>query len=446
MKKLLTLIIASFFVSIGYAYDASDVEDSTSVKLWVDSTSIIHKYKVQMDSLSFEFAHEMGIDMDDLPDNPLYYRLFMPLALYKSTISEAITPFDESQSKDDDYELLPIEDFSIDTDNELMRHINDALLKIYLEHPGLIKMTEEELMSVTGPVAITHDAVVGLQKRIDSETRVYSKEAPEFVVNKPVYWSTLGNFQGKYTQSYYSDNWYKGGEKNHSFLAQIVMEAKYAKKQTTLENKLEMKLGYYTTEVNGEKTLKTNEDLLRMTSKYGLRAINSWYYSAQIQGYTQFMPVYDNKQNLKSKFFAPAYGSVSVGMDYKPKFKNNNITLSAMLSPISYNCRYVSVDSIVTKFGIDDGKNYMYTIGSKIDVNWTWKFLKNFKWTGKAQYYSNYESVEANIENTLDYMLSKYISLQFFVHWRFDDSVKPDDKMHYNQLKEFFTLNFNYSW
>lgn len=445
MKKLFTLTIALFFVSIGYANDALSVYDTTAVKLWVDSVSIINKYKSQIDSLSFEFANELGIDMDDLSDNPLYFRLFMPLTLYKSAISEAITPYEESQKNEDD-ELLPIDDLSKDSDDELIRHINNALLRIYLEHPELVKMTEEELMSVNGPVSITHESAVGIQKKINSEMQVHSADAPEFVVNKPVYWSTLGNFQGKYTQSYYSDNWYKGGENNHSFLAQVVLEAKYAKKQTTLDNKLEMKLGYYTTEVDGKRTLKTNDDLLRVTSKYGLKAINSWYYSAQIQGYTQFMPVYDNKQNLKSKFFAPVYGSLSVGMDYKPKFKNKDIILSALLSPISYNCRYVSVDSIANKFGIDEGRNYKYTIGSKIDANWTWKFMKNFKWTGKAQYYSNYESVEANIENTLDYMLSKYISLQFFVHWRFDDSVKPDDKFHYNQLKEFLTLNFNYSW
>lgn len=445
MKKLFVLTIALFCVVIGYAYNTENVEDTAAVKLWVDSTSIVNKYKAKMDSLSIEFASDMGIDMDDLSDNPIYFRLFMPLTLYKSAISEAITPSEEPQKSDDDG-LLPIDDLSKDSDYELMRHINNTLLRVYMEHPELVKMTEDELMSVKGPVSIIPDPAVGLKNRFDSKAEVHSTEAPEFVVNKPIYWSTFGNFQGKYTQSYYSDNWYKGGEKNHSFLAQVVLEAKYAKKQTTLDNKLEMKLGYYTTEINGERTLKTNEDLLRATSKYGLKAVNSWYYSAQIQGYTQFMPVYDNKDNLKSKFFAPVYGSLSVGMDYKPKFKNKNITLSALLSPISYNCRYVSVDSIANKFGIDKGKNYKYTIGSKIDANWTWKFLKNFKWTGKAQYYSNYESVEANIENTLDYMLSKYISLQFFVHWRYDDSVKPDDKFHYNQLKEFLTLNFNYSW
>jgi hypothetical protein len=165
------------------------------------------------------------------------------------------------------------------------------------------------------------------------------------------------------------------------------------------------------------------------------------------------MAVYDKKvpTKLKSKFFAPAYGNISIGMDYKPKFKNKNITLSVQLSPLSYNCRYVSVDSIVTSYGIKEGENFMKTIGSRMESNLKWKMFTDFNWTSKLQYFTNYESVEFNIENTLDYQLSKYFSIQFFFHWRFDDSVKrKKDKdgelMGYGQFREFLTLNFNYSW
>ena len=165
------------------------------------------------------------------------------------------------------------------------------------------------------------------------------------------------------------------------------------------------------------------------------------------------MPVYDTKvtTKLKSKFFAPVYGNLSVGMDFKPKLKRKNSSLSILLSPLSYNCRYVSVDSIAANYGIEQGKNYKYTIGSRFDGNIKWTFLEDFTWTSKAQYYTNYESAEINFENTLDYRFSRYFSLQFFCHWRFDDSVKrKKDKdgnlMGYSQFKEFLTLNFNYAW
>lgn len=399
------------------------------------------------DSLAVEYAEEL--DVQDISDNPLYFRLFMPLALYNSAIDDAIVP-EQAAAAVTDAELLPVE--KVDSvDDALIRHINQALVRMYMEHPELVEITEEELMSVKAPTAVTQDAAVGIKKEVIATVDVNKDTAvPELVTLKPKYWKVFGNFQGKYTQSYFSDNWYKGGDNNHSVLGQVTVQANYAKNHTTLDNKLEMKLGYVTTEEmkDGEKvkSLKTNQDQLRITSKYGLRAIENWYYSAQLQGNTQFMPVRDNKDNLKSKFFAPVYGSLSIGMDYKPKFKNKDLTLSVQLSPLSYDCRYVSEVDLATRYGIEKGKQFKYTIGSRVDTNLTWKFLKDFKLTTKANYFTGFEHVEANVENTLDYQLSKYFSIQFFMHWRFDDSVKRDADLGYSQLKEFLTLNFNYSW
>ena len=432
---------------------AQEVSDS-SKSAFPDTIVIPERYKARLDSLSSLFD---DIDSDpyyyDISDNPLYFRLFMPLVMYGSAISEAIVPEPAEQKERD--ELLPLEPMVDESDRTLSRMIDETLAKIYLEHPELVKMTEEELMGVQSVMPLSEDMATGI--RLNETTargrRPTIEKSPDMAVPKQRYWKVFGNFQGKYTQSYYSDNWYQGGESNHSILGQINMEADYAKNHTTFDNKLELKLGYYTTEVDGKSTLRTNEDLIRFTSKYGLKAFDNWYYSSQFQGYTQFMPVYDTKvpTKLKSKFFAPAYGNLSVGMDYKPKFKKKNITLSVMLSPISYNCRYVSVDSIATNFGIDAGKNFKYTVGSRFDGNIKWTFLEDFTWTSKAQFYTSYEGTEANWENTIDYRLTKYLSLQFFCHWRFDDSVKRKlDKdgnlMSYSQFKEFLTLNFNYAW
>ena len=421
-----------------------------------DTVVISNDLKSLLDSISYEFEDEIAyvdVSFDEVSDNPLYYKLFMPLVLYGSAVSEAISPNPRDGALSDS--LLPLDPIETGSDRTLARMIDEALVKVYLEHPELVKMTEEELMGVPGIIPISEDMAMGIHLGDSraSGRKPSNENDPDMVHSRPRYWKTFGNFQGKYTQSYYSETWYKGGESNHSILGQINFEANYAKKQTTFDNKLELKLGYYTTEINGENTFRTNEDLIRLTSKYGLKAYESWYYSAQFQGYTQFMPVYDTKVTtlLKSKFFAPAYGNLSIGMDYKPKFKNKNITLSMLLSPFSYNCRYVSVDSIATNFGIDKGKNFKYTIGSRLDGNLKWKFLEDFTWTSKAQFYTSYESTEMNFENTIDYKLSKYLSLQFFCHWRFDDSVKrkknkEGELMGYSQFKEFLTLNFNYAW
>lgn len=427
---------------------------SDSVRMILpDTLSVYSKLKARMDSLANPFDDVFDVSFDDISDNPLYYKLFMPLVLYGSAVSDAISP--ERGNEEEQDSLLMLEPLETGNDHTLAKMIDEALLRIYLEHPELVKMTESELMDVPGIIPISENIGSGIRLK-DARAGGLAPsddDAPERVKSRIRYWKTFGNFQGKYTQSHYSDNWYKGGESNHSILGQINLEADYARNQTTFDNKLELKLGYYTTQATGKNTFRTNEDLIRFTSKYGLKAFENWYYSAQFQGYTQFMPVWDIKDDtkLKSRFMAPAYGNVSIGMDYKPKFKKKGITLSVLLSPFSYNCKYSAVDSIATNFGIDKGKQFKSSFGSRFDGNLKWTVIENLTWTSKAQFYTTYESTEVNLENTIDYKLSKYLSLQFFCHWRFDDSVKrkkdrDGNLMGYGQFKEFFTLNFNYAW
>ena len=431
---------------------AQEVRD-TAGRILPDTIAISERFRAHLDSLVLPLSNDVEITADDISDNPIYYKLFMPLVLYGSALSEAISP--ERNDMIDQDNLLPLAPLEEGNDHTLSRMIDEALVRIYLEHPELVQMTEAELMNVPGIIPITEDMASGIRLK-DTRAGGYapSDRSPERVRSKLRYWKTFGSFQGKYTQSYYSDNWYKGGESNHSILGQLTLEADYAKNHTTFDNKMELKLGYYnTSQVNGRNTFRTNEDLIRFTSKYGLKAFENWYYSAQFQGYTQFAPVWDTKvpTKLKSKFMAPAYGNLSFGLDYKPKFKKKGITLSVLLSPLSYNCKYSAVDSIATTFGIDAGKRVKNSFGSRFDGNLKWTFLEDFTWTNKTQFYTTYESTEINFENTIDYRLSKYLSLQFFCHWRFDDSVKrkkdKDGKlMGYSQFKEFLTLNFNYAW
>ena len=452
MRKLTTICMAAFaLLALPITVTAQHSRDS--LRRILPDTIVVNRLRNRLDTMSIMYENNgMDISFDDISDNPLYYKLFMPLVLYRSAVSEAIVPDAESGADNDS--LLPVKPLDLGYDNTLSKMIDEVLVKVYLEHPELVEMTEAELMNVPGVIPISEDITSGIQLKDARQGYEPASVSPERVRSKRRYWKTFGNFQGKYTQSYYSDNWYKGGESNHSILGQINLEADYAKNQTTFDNKLELKLGYYnTSQVNGRSSFRTNEDLIRFTSKFGLKAFDNWYYSSQFQGYTQFAPVWDTKDpgKLKSRFMAPAYGNLSIGLDYKPKFKKKGITLSVLLSPLSYNLKYSAVDSIATTFGIDAGKQVKNSFGSRFDGNLKWTFLEDFTWTNKTQFYTTYESTEINFENTIDYRLSKYLSLQFFIHWRFDDSVKrKTDKngnlMGYGQFKEFLTLNFNYAW
>ncbi|MCQ2110042.1 MAG: DUF3078 domain-containing protein [Bacteroidaceae bacterium] len=383
-----------------------------------------------------ELETEADSDGDDLSDNPIYYRLFMPLTLYNGILSG-------KELGNETYEAT-----ELNGDELLNRQISQALLNAYLTNPELIDHTEDDLQEASGPVTIDNNNRVGVSLDITPEIKVNNKaETPDLITYKPRYWKHPGKASVKFTQNKISDNWYKGGESNQSLLVQLQQDMNYAKEKFTFDNKLEAKLGYYTTTVNDEKTFKTNDDLFRITSKVGLKAFKYWSYTTQLQAYTQFMDVRDKNGNLKSLFLAPGYANIAVGLDYKPKFKKNTTTLSLVLAPLTFNSRYVSIDRLAPNYGIEEGKNFMYTIGSSIDANWKLSILEDIKWTGKARYFTNFEYVETNWENTFDYSFNKYFSIQLFIQWRFDDSAKKkDEKLGYHQYKEFLTFNFNYSW
>ena len=192
----------------------------------------------------------------NLSDNPFYFRLFMPLTFYSSVIDDAVAlpgqVFDnlDEKPKNTIFSLLRIYIEGVGFD----KNINEVLLNIYMNYPDMVRMTEHELRTILGSVDLDPEEMVdGLIRNASPEGRRLSdKHEPDPVNIKPRYWKKFGRFSGKYTQSQYSDNWYKGGESNHSVLAQVTLEANYAKNQTTLDNKLETKLGYYTTEVDAQ--------------------------------------------------------------------------------------------------------------------------------------------------------------------------------------------------
>ena len=79
-----------------------------------DTVVISNDLKSLLDSISYEFEDEiayMDVSFDEISDNPLYYKLFMPLVLYGSAVSEAISPNPRDGALSDS--LLPLDPISV---------------------------------------------------------------------------------------------------------------------------------------------------------------------------------------------------------------------------------------------------------------------------------------------------------------------------------------------
>ena len=365
-----------------------------------------------------------------------YYRLFAPLTFYHNVANKSLALDSESAGKD-----------------SVSDAIDAALMKIYLNRPDLVSTTESNLIE-TGAI------IDNVDKPIENQVEFVEKvdepvltEIPQVIpdtvmVQKPRFWTYKGDGFLQFMQNFVSGNWYKGGESNYSMVGSLTLEANYDNKDKwRWDNKLEMKLGFLHSHSDSLHKVKSNEDLIRFTSKVGLQASHRWYYTLQLQTYTQFTPGYkSNDPKVYSDFFSPFNLNLGLGMDYKVESKNKRLTGTINLSPVAINYRYVGRLSLSTSYGLDEGKHSMAEFGPNMTADIVWKFNDVVTWKSRFYAFTSFKRAEIEWENTFELRVTKYISANLFLFPRFDDAYKYDADLGYWQFKEFSSLGFAYTF
>lgn len=322
------------------------------------------------------------------------------------------------------------------------------LLSVYLNHPELVRNTQESL-EAAGP-AIAPKTVTG------NPSAVVKKSAPQepdalpldVVVLKPNFWTFGGDYYLQLLQNYLTDNWYQGGESNYSLMGQVKLVANYNNKQKVRwDNTLEMKYGLQTTRSDTVHKTRPTEDLIRYTGKLGLQATRQWYYTFQLIAQTQWARHYStNSSRVQSDFFSPFNLNLSVGMDYNVRWLKNRLTGSVHLAPLAYNFKYCGRLALSARNGIDAGKHSLNDFGSQTTVSLNWKFSDNASWSTRLYWYTTYKRTEAEWENTFSFQFNRYLATKVFLYPRFDDGVRRDADLGYWMFKEFVSVGFSYSF
>ncbi len=364
-----------------------------------------------------------------------YFRLFAPMTFYHNIANKSLSIEPDQTGSD------PVADA-----------IDAALLHIYLNRPDLVNTTETELQE-TGNVRDDVDQPiknqVKLVEKVESPVIDMPDDVPtEILIQKPKFWTKKGDGYLQFMQNFVSDNWYKGGESNYSMVGAVTLEANYDNRNKwKWDNKLEMKLGFMHTRTDSVHKFKSNEDLIRFTSKVGLEAAKNWYYTLQFLAYTQFTRgLKANDLNTYSDFMSPFNLNLGVGMDYKVASKNNRLTGTVNLSPLAVNYRYVDRLDLATSYGLDEGKHSLVDFGSQVTADVTWKINDVVSWKSRLYAFTSYKRAEIEWENTFTLRVSKYISANLFLFPRFDDSGVKDDNLGYLQFKEYSSIGFTYGF
>ena len=361
-----------------------------------------------------------------------YAPLFLPTTFYKG-VSHRIFSYAKTDSI------------------SLTSQLDEALLNIYLHRPDLVRTTESQLDNI-GPALEVNNVIKPKNQELTDKVAPKTAE-PEYVdanikIYKPNFWNYSGDYYLQFLQNYVSNNWYKGGDSNYSMVGSVTLQANYNNKQKVKwDNKLEMKLGFQTSQSDQIHKLKTSEDMLRYTGKIGFQATKKWYYTAQLIAYTQFMKGYKNNDPfVYSDFINPLNVNLSVGMDYEVSWFNKRLTGNIHLAPAAYNFKYVSRLDLSKRYGLKEGNHTLHDIGSECTIDLLWKMSDMIKWRTRLYGYTTYRRGELDWENTFTFQFNRYISSNLFIFPRFDDGAERDGKYGYWQLKEYASLGFSYSF
>lgn len=383
----------------------------------------------------------MTVEREEDKTNPVFAKMFISPVLYSGIISEAF-------SVQGDTEAISGND-ALALDSKRAAVINDVMLNLYRTAPDAVAMTEADLRKAK---PVSNDTRMRTPVVIIDKVNMPQNVAGDMktTVVRPNYWTFNGKVALRFSQNYISGNWYQGGESNKTMLGEVDLDLNYDdKNRITMTNHMDVDLGFATSKADTLHSFKTNTDRLKLESRFGYKLVKNLDIAARMTLETQMLPNYPvNSPDFVSKFIAPFDANFSIGLNFKPKWKN--FALDVYLAPLSaYNYKFVRYGFLAGRYGIKEGRHHKEDFGTQVVV--TVPTMKLFKivdfWT-RAEYYTNYARAFFHMETKFDIALTRYFSASLSMHARFDDSAPGlyDVDYGYWQFKEFMTLGLTYSW
>ncbi|MDR0386009.1 MAG: DUF3078 domain-containing protein [Prevotellaceae bacterium] len=263
-------------------------------------------------------------------------------------------------------------------------------------------------------------------------------------------WMHSGTSYLNLTQSSFS-NWSAGGDNSIAIGIGINnIRLNYNKQKISWENGLTLGYGLM---YQGKERSKTN-DVIDFFSKFGYRAFGKFNYATQITFKSQFDKGYPRypitpESRYNSKFMSPATGILSLGFDYKP-----NAAFSLIIAPVSGKYTIVLDDSLskVGVYGVKPGRTAYYELGTSLRATYNKNIVTNITLGMVADIFSNLltdpENADINMDINLNFKITKYISSNLSLHFKYDDNTKNIDseKGPALQFKQVLSLALSYNF
>ena len=244
------------------------------------------------------------------------------------------------------------------------------------------------------------------------------------------------------------DNWAAGGDNSVAAMAVINCYSSYKDSMSSWDNTFDAGYGLLK---SGSAPYRKNDDKFEINSKYGRLATKKLYYSSLINFKSQFQDgkkYTDTSSTIVSRFMAPAYLTVALGMDYKPKDY-----FSLFASPLTGRLTMVLDNALADSgsFGVVRGKHHKEELGAYIRARFQKELgrKKNVNLLSTINIFNNYtdenkenrKNVDINWETMINIKLGKYLATSIFVNLVYDDNTSK--KL---QFKEVLGFGISYKF
>ena len=253
-----------------------------------------------------------------------------------------------------------------------------------------------------------------------------------------VYWKRSAQAGINLNQGSFSSNWKGGGVNSIALGAFFNAKSDYMQRRFNWTSEVQLQYGIVK---NQDQDSRKNVDRIFLDTKVGHRLSPVWLAFGNLNFLSQFAPGYRYEQLsgggernvLISNFFAPAYLTESVGLEYKPTpYFNLQFGLGTIRQT------FVTDDSITigepSRYGVAPGKNVRNEFAFQLIANFDRNLMENLNLKARYQLFANYATLNA-IDHRLDISLTakvnKYVNVNLTGIVLYDKD--QDDAIQYSQ-------------
>jgi len=280
----------------------------------------------------------------------------------------------------------------------------------------------------------------------------FSMKAQDQAVDSTLGWKYPTVLNIAVSQTSFS-NWASGGENSYAINGLLLLNANYKSSMSIWTNNFVLGYGLMK---QGDKEVRKTDDKIELSSKFGYKAINKWYYSGLLQFKTQFADgfKYDDAAGTKSKlstFMSPGYLNIAIGMDYVP-----SKIFSLFVGPLSGKSTFVMDQQLANAkaYGVDSAKHVRNEFGGSLKAVFNKDIMKNVNLSSKLEMFSNYihnpQNIDIDWQILLNMKINKYLAASISLQMLYDDDIKTFDGLIEHgakvQFKEVFGIGLNYTF